>query len=93
VNFHTKNPIMPMRATPPATDIPIMEPVLRPELPLEALLVDDEAAEEVLDDVSDVSVCVRVCVPTAGVVVKPLDEGEFGGLDVEGAVLVGAAVV
>jgi len=63
------------------------------ELPLEALLVDDEAAEEVLDDVSDVSVCVRVCVPTAGVVVKPLDEGEFCGLDVEGAVLAGAAVV
>lgn len=69
---------MPMRATPPATDIPTMEPVLRPELPLAALLVDDEAAEEVLDDVSDESVCVKVCVPTADVVIGPLDEGEFG---------------
>jgi hypothetical protein len=31
VNFHTKNPIMPRSATPPATDRPMMEPVPRPE--------------------------------------------------------------
>ena len=32
VNFQTKKATMPIKATPPATDIPMIEPVLRPEL-------------------------------------------------------------
>ena len=32
MNFQTKNAIMPIKATPPATDIPMIDPVLRPEL-------------------------------------------------------------
>jgi len=32
VNFHTKKAMMPITATPPATDIPMIEPVLRPEV-------------------------------------------------------------
>ena len=34
VNFQMKNAMTPMTATPPATDIPMIEPVLRPGLPL-----------------------------------------------------------
>jgi len=32
VNFQTKKATMPITAIPPATDIPMIEPVLRPEL-------------------------------------------------------------
>lgn len=34
VNFHTKKPMIPMRATPPATDNPMMVELETPEEPL-----------------------------------------------------------
>lgn len=47
VNFHTKNAMMPITATPPATDIPMIEPVLRPEVSSgEAVGVADAEEEE-----------------------------------------------
>lgn len=49
VNFQTKNAITPMRATPPATERPMMVDVDVPELPLPLL---SEAAVE-LDDADD----------------------------------------
>jgi hypothetical protein len=63
VNFQMKNAITPMTATPPATDIPIIEPVLRLEPPL-VLLAEDDAAAEAADGEFDDSVCVKVSVPT-----------------------------
>jgi hypothetical protein len=45
VNFQTKKAMRPMTATPPATDRPIMEPVLKPPLPeFEGGGVDEEGA-------------------------------------------------
>jgi hypothetical protein len=72
VNFQMKNATTPMTATPPATDIPMMEPVPRPEL---VAVVDDEGAavvvEEPEEEEEEESVCVNVCVPTVGGVEEP----------------------
>lgn len=57
VNFQIKNEMMPMTATPPATERPIMEPVPRP---LEPLLVEEDS---VLDGLAlDVGVMTIVLV-------------------------------
>lgn len=54
---------MPMTATPPATDIPTMDPVLRPdELSLEPPVADADAEDEVV-----VAVAVTVSVPCGAV--------------------------
>jgi hypothetical protein len=48
VNFHTKKAMIPITATPPATDIPTMEPVPSPlEL---GELASDVAADELADE-------------------------------------------
>ena len=53
VNFHTKNAIIPITATPPATARPMIEPVPRPELSLSLSLaavgVPDADVDEVVD--------------------------------------------
>jgi len=49
VNFHTKKPATHNKATPPATEIPMIVDVDKPELPLLELLlpeVDEGDAEE-----------------------------------------------
>lgn len=53
MNFQTKNAMMPIKATPPATDIPTIEPVLRPELSSGVAVgpadsVDEEVADPVI---------------------------------------------
>lgn len=52
VNFHTKKPMIPMTAMPPATDMPMMGPIPRPLLSscLSPVLVADS---ELLVDVED----------------------------------------
>jgi hypothetical protein len=81
-----------MTATPPATDMPIIEPVLRLE-PLLVPLVDDEAAAEVLDAGLDDSVSVKVCVPATEVVGGLLGDEVAGALDEEDPSVVAGAVV
>jgi len=46
VNFQTKNAMMPITATPPATDIPMIEPVLRPEVSSGVTVALADAEEE-----------------------------------------------
>jgi hypothetical protein len=97
VNFHMKNATMPMTATPPATDIPMIEPVLRLELLLLELLegLDAGAAEATeLDDAPPDSICVEVCVPTIGVVLKLLVAAAVDAVvDVAAAAVVGGVEV
>jgi len=63
VNFHTKNAMIPITATPPATDIPTIEPVPRPESPppFEAAEVAEGAAE--LEEVPTETVTMTVLPP------------------------------
>lgn len=70
VNFQMKNAMTPMTATPPATDIPMIEPVLRPGPPLLGGLAGDDAAAGAADGEFEDSVCVKVSVPTPAVGVE-----------------------
>lgn len=60
VNFQTKKAMIPIKATPPATDIATMEPVPRP--PLELELLAPEVVDDGLADDGDVPVCMIVSV-------------------------------
>jgi hypothetical protein len=91
-----KNATMPMTATPPATDIPMIEPVLRLELLLLELEELDAGAAEAaeLDDAPPDSICVEVCVPTIGVVLKLLVAAAVDAVvDVAAAAVVGGVEV
>ena len=85
VNFQTKNAMIPMRARPPATDIPTMAPVPIPGLSFSssALVVADAEAEEVVEVPVWVTTTVATS-PSASVVRK---------VEVPGGGVVGAAGV
>lgn len=98
VNFQTKNAMMPMRARPPATDIPTMAPVPIAGLSSSSslLVVADAEAEEVVEVPVWVTTTVATS-PSASVVrnVEVPGGGVFGlaGVVSGGGVLVGEVVL
>lgn len=78
VNFQTKKPMIPKSATPPATDIPTIEPVLKPLSSSESLAEEElaaAAAELVDDEVSEGVIVTVTFSPSAFVVVTAVGVG------------------
>jgi hypothetical protein len=93
VNFQTKNAMMPMRARPPATDIPTMAPVPIAGLSSSSslLVVADAEGEEVVE--VPVWVTTTVATSPSASVVRNVEVPGGGGFGLEGVVSGGGVLV